>query len=80
MKGLRRRQRNRKRDRRRNIECELLSRPVVLPEYVVGSRARYSNDEANEAFPRRARALTHTRTHVVYIHVPQVEPDPLSER
>jgi hypothetical protein len=45
-----------------------------------GVQARYSNDEANEAFPRRARALTHARTHVVYIHVPQVEPDPLSER
>jgi hypothetical protein len=62
MKGLRRRQRNRKRDRRRNIECELLSRLVVLPEYVVGSRQgiqmmkrmRHSHDV-------RAHSHTHAR-------------------
>ena len=45
-----------------------------------GVQSRYSTDEANEAFPRRARAHTHAHTHVVCIHVPQVEPDPLSGR
>jgi hypothetical protein len=62
------------------MECEVAFSAGGPAGICLGVQSGFSTDEANEAFLRRARSHKHAHTHVVYMHVPQEEPDPLSWR